>query len=222
MASGQWARRVIIATCVVIAGALMFSVLPRNTNGASATRPLKTSFWSVRRVPQNVSDGIGAQQLDANLASALGSGSSCVKIEAGGTPVVTLRNDQPVIPASTKKLLTGLVALTLLGPDFRYHTRVVASSSPKNGDVKKLYLVGSGDPVLSSPGYQAALAKNAMTSKDVTTPLNDLVDAIVKAGVKNIPDGIVGDESRYDNQQYLLSWSKSYASDGFIGPMSAL
>ncbi len=54
-------------------------------------------------------------------------------------------------PASTTKLLTMGTALELLGPDFRFHTRVyrtgpIAADGTLNGD---LVLVASGDPNLS-------------------------------------------------------------------------
>ncbi len=52
------------------------------------------------------------------------------------------------IPGSTTKLLTVGTALELLGPDFRFHTKVYRTGaidgSTLNGD---LVLVASGDPI---------------------------------------------------------------------------
>jgi D-alanyl-D-alanine carboxypeptidase/D-alanyl-D-alanine-endopeptidase (penicillin-binding protein 4) len=56
----------------------------------------------------------------------------------------------------------------------------------------------------------------------VFTPLEWLADAVVKAGVREIRGGVAGDESRYDTQRYVPTWSSSYASQGAIGPVSAL
>ncbi len=49
------------------------------------------------------------------------------------------------IPASTIKLLTSLAALEILGPEYRFHTRIYF-----NQKTKTLYIKGSGDPYLVS------------------------------------------------------------------------
>lgn len=220
MGFGSWARRGIVAICLVAAIALLYSLIPK-TKGSSERKPA-TALWSVRRIPGVVVNGVGAQRLNAKLLGVLNSDSSCVTAQINGIPVTEIRSDAPLIPASTKKLLTGLVALRVLGRDFTYQTRAVASDSPKDGTLEELFLVGSGDPVLSSPGYESVLKKDPITASDVTTPLSDLADEIVNAGVQNIPGGVVGDESRYDDERYLPSWPSTYAAGGFIGPMSAL
>jgi len=59
--------------------------------------------------------------------------------------------DTALTPASTQKLLTGAAALDLLGPDYRFVTRVLARPGA-------LVLQGEGDPVLRSADL-AALAR---------------------------------------------------------------
>ena len=59
--------------------------------------------------------------------------------------------DRPMPPASTAKIATMVSALELLGPDFRFQTRVLATGAPDadgtlNGD---LVLAGGGDPLLT-------------------------------------------------------------------------
>ena len=66
-------------------------------------------------------------------------------------PLYTLNADKLFTPASTTKLLTEGTALSLLGADYRFRTRVyrtgpVASDGTLNGDI---VLVASGDPNLS-------------------------------------------------------------------------
>ena len=56
----------------------------------------------------------------------------------------------------------------------------------------------------------------------VTTPLAGLADAIVAAGVRAIPGGIMGDDSRYDTERYLPTWKDTYRTDGEVGPLGAL
>ncbi|MEQ8804630.1 MAG: D-alanyl-D-alanine carboxypeptidase/D-alanyl-D-alanine-endopeptidase [Rhodospirillales bacterium] len=59
--------------------------------------------------------------------------------------------DRPMTPASTAKIATMVSALELLGPDFRFQTRVLATGAPDAdgtlaGDV---VLAGGGDPLLT-------------------------------------------------------------------------
>lgn len=69
-----------------------------------------------------------------------------------GKPVYAHNPDKFFVPASTTKLLTEGTSLALLGPDYRWTTRVyrtgpVDSSGTLDGD---LVLVASGDPDLSN------------------------------------------------------------------------
>lgn len=68
-----------------------------------------------------------------------------------GKPVYRINGDKFFVPASTTKLLSVGTALELLGPDYRFHTRVyrtgpVGADGTLEGD---LVLVASGDPNLS-------------------------------------------------------------------------
>jgi D-alanyl-D-alanine carboxypeptidase/D-alanyl-D-alanine-endopeptidase (penicillin-binding protein 4) len=66
------------------------------------------------------------------------------------------------------------------------------------------------------------LKQGKWTGNDVTTSMEALADAIVAKGVKRIPGGIVGDDSRYDNERYIPTWKPEYRTGGDIGPMGAL
>lgn len=59
--------------------------------------------------------------------------------------------DRPMIPASTAKIATMVSALELLGPDFRFQTRVLATGAPNAAGVLSgdLILAGGGDPLLT-------------------------------------------------------------------------
>lgn len=80
--------------------------------------------------------------------------------------------DAAAIPASNQKLVTGAAGLALLGPDFRWRTRLLRS-----GDT--LYLVGSGDPSLDSARLRR-LADDARAACAGATRL--VVDATVFPG----------------------------------------
>jgi D-alanyl-D-alanine carboxypeptidase/D-alanyl-D-alanine-endopeptidase (penicillin-binding protein 4) len=88
--------------------------------------------------------------------------------------------------------------------------------------VDQVWLVGGGDPVLATADYNAFLQSQGKTRGDVVTNLEALADAVVAKGVRSIPGGVVGDDSRYDRQRYLPSWKDTYRTAGEVGPLSAL
>lgn len=69
-----------------------------------------------------------------------------------GKPVFELNQNKLFVPGSTTKLLTEGTGLELLGPDYRFHTRIYRTGEiKKNGTLEgDLVLVGSGDPDLSN------------------------------------------------------------------------
>jgi hypothetical protein len=75
-----------------------------------------------------------------------------------------------VIPASTLKLITGSVALDVLGSETRFVTKVQAEGR-KGARVERLYLVGGGDPLLATQPYLDALRK---AGKHVPEPATSL------------------------------------------------
>ncbi len=64
--------------------------------------------------------------------------------DENGAPLIALNPDSPFIPASIIKVLTALIALDILGPDFRFKTECYTNS--KND----LIIKGYGDPFLVS------------------------------------------------------------------------
>lgn len=90
----------------------------------------------------------------------------------------------PLSPASTIKLLTALVALKKLGPDYTYKTEVLMNGSLENGVLRgDLYLKGGGDPSL------------------VTERLALLVDEIMRSDIRSVTGGIFVDDTTFDNIQ---------------------
>ncbi len=89
---------------------------------------------------------------------------------------------QLFIPASVAKLFTTAAALEILGPSHLFYTRVKASVLPgKDGVVEgKLYLVGGGDPSLTSEG------------------LYELAKRVHEAGVRKIFGEVIVDDTLFD------------------------
>jgi len=223
--------RVLVAGALVVAAAIALVVaLAAGSSGgssgsvASATSAaaLTTPLWSVRRVPEPVVEAVGAQHLQAALDAAAPGDGTCFVVNAGNHTIATHGADTPLIGASTQKLLVAAAALSVLGPDSTFQTKAVASAPPSGGTVDQVWLVGGGDPVLATGDYAAFLQSQPKTKGDVTTSLESLADAVVAKGVRSIPGGVVGDDSRYDQQRYLPTWKDTYRTDGEIGPISAL
>lgn len=65
--------------------------------------------------------------------------------------VFSFNGDKFFTPGSTAKLLTEGTALQVLGPDYRFHTRIYRTGEILGGELKgDLVLVASGDPNLSN------------------------------------------------------------------------
>jgi D-alanyl-D-alanine carboxypeptidase/D-alanyl-D-alanine-endopeptidase (penicillin-binding protein 4) len=217
-------RRIAAVLLIAVAGGCAYFGL-REDNAPAATTTssrLATPLWSPRRVPEPLVDGVGGQRLQARLNAELGATPSCIAVADGYGVIATHTPDSAMAPASTEKLGTALVGLNTLGPDFKYETKVVAPAAPANGSVDRLWLVGSGDPGLATPEFQAFLVSERKTRDEATTSLVALADSIVAAGVRSVPGGIQGDDSRYETLRYLPTWKDTYRTDGQVGPLGAL
>ncbi|MFN8036247.1 MAG: D-alanyl-D-alanine carboxypeptidase [Acidimicrobiia bacterium] len=221
MSRGTAARSVVVVVLGAAAVVCIGLGLRSPATPAASTAPrLATPVWSVRRVPQPVVDAAGVQRLDADLGRTTAGTDTCYLVDEGRRRLVARNPDRPLIPASTLKLITAAAALQTLGPSYRFTTTAVATARPVNGTVDRLYLVGGGDPVLSTPEHIAALATKPLTRTNVTTPLAKLADDVVARGVTSIPGGVWGDDSRYDVARTVPSWPASYRTE--VGPLGAL
>ena len=183
---------------------------------------MTTGIMSVRRFPTVLSRQISVDDLRAEAVPFLGSlnDRSCAAISVDGVEVGTHNPGLAVIPASNQKLVVAAVALEQLGADFTYETTVAAASEPDGGVIDgDLYLVGGGDPLLSSDWYPTSnLERNAVLSP---TSLDALADQVAAAGVTSITGSVLGDGSRYDDEYFAPGWGAGVAGlEG--GPYDAL
>ena len=95
------------------------------------------------RVPGDTTDPVAALGPDAVVSFALIDGET-------GAEIAAQVPNRPMIPASTAKTATMIAALELLGPDYRFATRVFATGTPDGDGVLTgdLILKGGGDPLL--------------------------------------------------------------------------
>ena len=176
------------------------------------------SLLNARRLPAILSSEIRIGGLVRSLSDTLRNfpEQSCLIVSVEGQRITSIKPNLPVIPASNMKLLTAVAALEVLGPDFVYTTKVVGLSEA-NQIVGDLWLVGGGDPLLSTIGY-------SMTETYPTlhpTNIGLLIDELVAAGITEITGNIVGDESRYDTERFTPSLGLGVRTTE-VGPLGAL
>lgn len=192
-------------------------------SGATVAGTTRTPVLSARRVPEVLARPAADRRLAAALRPAVEGlkGESCVVVSGPAGRLFEHRAGTALVPASNLKLLTGFAALELLGADTRFRTDVVGSAAPDgSGTVAgDLWLVGGGDPLLSTAPFRARVKYG---SSMAYTAMEAVADAVVAAGVRRVTGSVLGDESRYDSERTVPSWPARYQSEGHIGSLSAI
>lgn len=138
-------------------------------------------------------------------------------LDPRGRTVLDGRGDEPVLPASTQKLLTAASALAVLEPEHRFVTRLKATSRPRRGVLRgDLVLVGSGDPTLATATYRAILPDRP------ATPLEALAHAVVARGIRVVRGRVIGDPSVFRHRAEPLGWPDFYVEAGISPKVSGL
>lgn len=179
------------------------------------------SAWSARRFPVTLSETVGNLRLPQEVDGAVEGSDACFVIRAETEDVYVRDRTMPLTPASTQKLLLGAAVLSVLGPDHRLETRVVAPDT-EGSSVDRLWLVGGGDPFLMTADYAEFLDDNPLTVGHPRTPLEALADDVVASGVEEVTGGIVGDASRHSGAPTVPTWKDSYITDHNVSFLSAL
>jgi D-alanyl-D-alanine carboxypeptidase/D-alanyl-D-alanine-endopeptidase (penicillin-binding protein 4) len=127
------------------------------------------------------------------------------------------------VPASNMKLFTTALALTKLGPDYRFTTQIGADVpiDPAGTLAGDLVLIGGGDPSLSGRAYpyQKDAAAGAVFS---FSAIEELADQLIARGLKRVNGNVVGDDSRYVWEPQPGPWSSDDATQEYGAPVSAL
>tara|TARA_Y100000590_G_scaffold173569_2_gene198458 strand:+ start:1979 stop:3412 length:1434 start_codon:yes stop_codon:yes gene_type:complete len=183
---------------------------------------LATPLFSARRVPVFLQAPIADKELKTELEKIVAQlpGLSCVNVLEDGRVIYERLSNEPVVPASTQKLLTAIALLDVFGPDHKFTTRVLSKTQPVNGVIEgDLWLIGGGDPLLMT-------AKYAERYKDPFpyTNIKDLVMLVVSDGINEIRGAVVGDESLFDEKRFVETWPERFrhTDQKQSGPLSAL
>ena len=200
-----------------------------------------TPLLSVRRTPSWLSGPVTEARLFERVSdvAALPSAppQTCLAVYRNGEPVMSRQADVPLVPSSLMKIVTAAVILETAGPAATFTTEAfvrvedlnAATDGVLTGDV---YLVGRGDPVLSTLSYirrfpePPAYTDFTDLAVQVTASLRDL-------GITAVEGGVLADESRFPEAERDYSgqivqpdnqpiWKQSYVNSNQVGPLSAL
>ena len=176
-----------------LAGTLTAATLPERIERAIEASPAaRSAFWGIQ----------------------------VVDLETGKT--LYQRNPESFfVPASNTKLFTTAMALSRLGPDYTFLTRVMADAVPDaDGRIAgDLRLVGGGDPNLSA---RAIPYRTGPTVGDPLAAIAELADQVAAHGVKRVAGSIVGDDMWYVWQPYATGWGIEDPKSDDGPPVSAL
>ncbi len=117
------------------------------------------------------------------------------------------------MPASNQKLLTGAVALALLGPEFRWETRVLGATYPIDGILTgDLAIVGSGDPSFS----------DSLAGGDAMAPFRAFADSIAARGITDITGRLIRGSDTFPDSTLGFGWAWDDLDFGYSAPIDEL
>jgi D-alanyl-D-alanine carboxypeptidase/D-alanyl-D-alanine-endopeptidase (penicillin-binding protein 4) len=101
------------------------------------------------------------------------------------------------LPASNMKVITSSVALTQLGPDFRFHTAFVARGRVHDSTlVGDLVVIGRGDPTVSDHMLH-----------DAMIPMRAAADSLAAHGIRRITGHIVSGGDAFPDADVGFGWA---------------
>lgn len=139
-----------------------------------------------------------------------------VKVESLDTGKIIFEQnaDKLLKPASNAKMYSGALALVRLGPDFKIKTSFYAEAKADAAGVISgdLIIYGRGDPSFAA----------RFNDGDYKKPIEQLVEAVTRAGIKKISGDLVGDESFFKGPPYGVGWSWDDLQEYYGAEVSAL
>lgn len=172
------------------------------------------------RTPLTYTTPIGDENLGADLSRMVrarttrGEWAVAVVSLTRGDTLFAHRPDAAMVPASTMKLFTTVLAYDRLGPGHQFRTEVLRAGplSPDGTLYGDLVLRGGGDPALSGRYMGGGPA----------TPMELLAAHVAIAGIKRVRGNVVADESAFDAQRIPLGWPARYLGASYAPRISAL
>lgn len=220
------ATRIALAI-VVLTGSVMgvLNVLHRPTTRSVEFRDASGPVISVARSSEAVGTALSVLTMRERSAAAMNSPefdglSACLDVRTEwGATVFSRGDNEPRAIASNTKLFLTAAALLKLGPGSKVKTFVVGNVGSDGKAAGGLWLVGGGDPFLSTLEFKAW--EESQDVQRPTTSLAALADSVVAAGVKSAPQ-VIGDAGVFDSRATVASHSKDLLAQKVIPPLSGL
>ena len=118
------------------------------------------------------------------------------------------------MPASNMKLVTGAAALTQLGADHHFRTRVLACGEiDQDGALKgDILVIGGGDPTISQ----------RFGDGDPLHIFRAWSDSLHRRGIRRIEGNVVGDDDLFDDVHIGPGWAWDYLGSAYAAEIGAL
>jgi D-alanyl-D-alanine carboxypeptidase/D-alanyl-D-alanine-endopeptidase (penicillin-binding protein 4) len=117
------------------------------------------------------------------------------------------------MPASNEKIITGSVALALLGPDYWYKTAFVSRGAVRDSVLDgDLIVIGRGDPTVSNRAQQG----NAITW------MTRVADSLAARGIKRVAGALVRGGNAFPDSIYGYGWEWDDLSGDSGAPVDEL
>ena len=125
--------------------------------------------------------------------------SLCILNAVNGEAVFEFHAEESLMPASVLKLVTSSAALELLGPEYRFKTKIgyTGNFNKRTGRLTgDLVIKGGGDPALGSEYFK----------DHYSNFLKNWIIEIRKLGINKIEGRVIVDDSWYDYQPVPAKW----------------
>ncbi len=123
-----------------------------------------------------------------------------------GDTIVSINAGKLFMPASNQKIVTGAVAMELLGPDYNWRTPILLRGRTTRGTFRgDIVLQGSGDPSWS----------DAMRGGDAMSAFSPIADALAARGIRRVEGRIVAEGDAFPQSPYGYGWAFDDFDSGY-------
>jgi D-alanyl-D-alanine carboxypeptidase/D-alanyl-D-alanine-endopeptidase (penicillin-binding protein 4) len=215
-----------------------------------------TPMLSVRRTPewlrQPLADNLLANEVRAANLTRVTPPDTCIVTHRDGEEIASIKGDFLLVPASNQKILTAAAILELAPATDTFTTEVVYRRDTPISELVEgteeqgrelqgdLWLIGGGDPVLSTPAYVDRY-QEPRAHTDFTVLADSVASELTALGITTVTGGIVADETRFPSERDYTQelwpsgefdennepiqvpiWKEEFVQENQVGPLSAL
>ena len=209
-------RRTLLAIALFIGGIGITSHTTADPISAVPPAPTKIGIFAPAIAAGEVDASVAETLVKEKLADPrLGSNVTAYVIDANsGEVLIDINGEQPMIPASTLKIFTGIAAMDALGSQTRFETIV-----KREGNL--LTIVGGGDPTLVSQTPENWRGKPPGSEQPPS--IDQLADLAVTAIGQATESFVVNfDDSLFAAPQAHPTWPDLYIRTGEVAPAQGL